>query len=408
MKKTFDVAIVGGGAAGVFAAINSAKLGNKVALIEKNEKLLQKLKITGKGRCNLTSSVNSIDEIIENIATNKYFMYSALSSFSNKDTVHFFENLGVELKEERGNRIFPTSDSALTVVNALISEVKRLKITIIHDKAEKLIVKDGKINALKCRGELIETEKVIIATGGLSYPKTGSTGDGYKIAKDVGHKITKLKPSLIGLKSKDTDIKKLSGLTIKNVSINLFEKEKSVYKDFGEVLFTHVGISGPIILSASSHLSGDFSNVSLHLDLKPALDFEKLDNRLIRDFTKFERKDFINALDLLFPKEFAKLLVNRTKIAKDTKVNQITKSQRRSIINLIKDFEIKIVDFESIENAIITSGGVDCREIDPKTMQSKLVNGLYFAGEILDVDGYTGGFNLQIAFSTAYVASQLG
>lgn len=404
----YDLVVVGGGVAGVFAAINAARKEKKVLIIEKNSKLLQKLKITGKGRCNLTTAVETIDEVTENIATNKRFMYSALSSFSNKDTIYFFESLGVELKEERGKRIFPKSDSALTVVNALLDEVKRLKINILHDKVKKIITDNGKVIAVKCDNNLIYVDNIILSTGGLSYPKTGSTGDGYKIAKDLGHTIIKLKPSLIGLKSKEKDICKLSGLTLKNVALKLFENGKQVYSDFGELLFTHVGISGPIILSSSSHLSGNFSNVKVILDLKPALDFDKLDKRLIRDFEKFDKKEIKNSLDGLFPKDFAKLLVKRLRIDDSLKVNQITKAQRRQIVELIKSFEIDIVDFESIENAVITSGGIDCKEVNPKTMMSKIIDGLYFAGEILDVDAYTGGFNLQIAFSTAYVASKLG
>lgn len=404
----YDLVVVGGGASGVFAAINAAKQGKKVLIIEKNLKLLQKLKITGKGRCNLTSAVETIDEIMENIATNKRFMYSALSSFSNKDTISFFESLGVELKEERGKRIFPKSDSSMTVVNALLDEVKRLKINILHDKVQKIIADNGKVTAVQCEKNFIYVDNIILATGGLSYPKTGSTGDGYKIARDLGHKIIKLKPSLIGLKSKEKDICKLSGLTLKNVSLKLFENNRQVYSDFGEVLFTHVGISGPIILSSSSHLSGNFSNVNVLLDLKPALDHEKLDKRLIRDFEKFDKKEIKNSLDGLFPKEFAKLIVKRLDFDNTLKVNQITKTQRQQIAKLIKSFDIEILDFESIENAVITSGGVDCKEVNPKTMMSKIIDGLYFAGEILDVDAYTGGFNLQIAFSTAFVASKLG
>lgn len=404
----YDLVVIGGGVSGVFASINAARNGKKVLIIEKNLKLLQKLKITGKGRCNLTSAVETIDEVMDNIATNKRFMYSALSSFSNKDTIEFFESLGVELKEERGKRIFPKSDSALTVVNALLDEVKRLKINILHDKAKKIITENGKVIAVKCDKNIIYVDNIILSTGGLSYPKTGSTGDGYKIAKDLGHKIIKLKPSLIGLKSKKKDICKLSGLTLKNVSLQLFENNKQVYSDFGEVLFTHVGISGPIILSSSSHLSGNFANVKAVLDLKPALDFEKLDKRLIRDFEKFDKKEIKNSLDGLFPKDFAKLLIKRLGFDDTLKVNQITKIQRRQIVELIKSFEIEILDFESIDNAVITSGGIDCKEVNPKTMMSKIIDGLYFAGEILDVDAYTGGFNLQIAFSTAYIASKLG
>lgn len=409
------VVVIGGGPAGMLSAYSSKKAGNNVTLIEKMNKLGKKLSITGKGRCNITSSVETMNEFIENTPGNGRFLYSAFQNFTNKDIIQL---LNIPTKTERGNRIFPVSDKAEDVVNALIKKLEGVKI-YTNTKVEKIITEDifedstnskstKRITGVKTNNETIKADKVIIATGGVSYPVTGSTGDGHKMAKELGHTITMLKPSLVAMTAKEPTLnicKKLQGLTLKNVEINVYENEKKVYNDFGEMLFTHFGISGPIILSSSAHLVRTrMKKVRVEIDIKPALSEEKLNERILRDFEKYKNKEIKNALDELLPKKLIPVVIQITQINENKKVNEITREERFKIIETLKHLTIEVSGFRPIEEAIITAGGVSIKEINPKTMESKLVKGLYFAGEIIDVDAYTGGFNLQIAYSTGYTA----
>ena len=411
------VIVIGGGPAGMMAAITSAENGNKVILFEKMSTLGRKLLITGKGRCNITSSL-SIDEFIQNTPGNGQFLYSCFKNYTNKDIVEFLQKQGLQVKEERGNRIFPVTDKSLDVLECFKNRLEELKIDIRYNvKVKEIIPKDEKGN-LKVKTEhngIFEANKVILATGGKSYPLTGSTGDGYDISRKLGHTVTPIKPSLVPLECYDKNIcKSLQGLSLKNVKIQLkdIEKNKIIYEDFGEMLFTHFGVSGPIILSSSSHLvrykniAQLFENrkIILKIDLKPALSEEKLDERVLRDFSELKNKQLKNSLDKLLPQKLIPVIIERSKLNQEKKVNGITKIERKSIVNLLKNFELNISGFRPIEEAIITSGGVNIKEINPKTMESKLIEGLYFAGEIIDVDSYTGGFNLQIAYSTGYTA----
>lgn len=415
------VVVIGGGPAGMIAAITAAEEKNEVILIEKMNMLGRKLLITGKGRCNITSSLE-MEDFIKNTPGNGMFLYSAYQQYTNKDIINLLKKHKVEVKEERGNRIFPVSDRSKDVLNALIEELKEKKVKIkLEEKVEKIITKkeneEEKIIGVKTNKETIECDKIILATGGKSYPKTGSTGDGYKIAKNIGHTITDIKPSLVPLEIYDEEIKnKLQGLSLRNVKIKLEDKEKgkTIYEDFGEMLFTHFGVSGPTILSSSAHLvrtkkiEEKLKNkkIILKIDLKPALTEEKLDARILRDFQEEKNKQFKNSLDKLLPQKLIPIIIKRTKINPEKQVNSITKEERQKLIKNLKDFEIEIKDFRPIEEAIITSGGIKIKEINPKTMESKLIKNLYFAGEIIDVDSYTGGFNLQIAYSTGYVAGK--
>ena len=393
--------IVGGGAAGMMAAITAANLGKKVTLIERNEKMGRKIGITGKGRCNVTNDCDA-EEFFLNVAVNPKFLYSAFYTFTNDDTKNFFEELGVKLKVERGKRVFPESDRAGDIVMALVKEVRRLGVRVVQDRAQEILIDDGKAIGVKCEKSAYYGEAVLIATGGASYRRTGSTGDGYVMAQNAGHTIVPLKPCLIPIVSEGTG--ELSGLSLKNVSLTVLDgKGKTRYTDFGEMLFTHFGISGPIVLSASGHMRKT-DDYTLLLDLKPALDEKTLDARLLRDFEKYKNRDLINSLSDLLPHKLITHVIERSGVDERKKINSITREERERLISAIKRFEIKPLGFRPIEEAIVTGGGVDVREIDPSTMESKLIKNLFFAGEVIDVDAYTGGFNLQIAFSTGHLA----
>ena len=432
------VVIIGAGPAGMTAGISSAKNGDEVIILEKMNMPGRKLLITGKGRCNITSSLD-MSEFIQNIPGNGRFLYSSFEKFTNKDIIEFLEKHNVKVKEERGNRIFPVSDKSVDVLNAFIEELKKLKVRIITNaKVEKILTNSENVlgvEYIKTGKKIIEkADKVILATGGKSYQSTGSTGDGYEMAKKLGHTITKISPSLVPVEAnsiKNTEknntyvyeskynnslnlCKTLQGLSLKNVEIKFedIEKNKVIYEDFGEMVFTHFGVSGPTILSGSAHLLR-YKNVEqllkegkiiLEIDLKPALNEEKLDLRLLRDFEKGKNKLFKNSLSELLPQKLIEPIIELSNINPDKKVNEITKIERLNLVKILKKFKIVISDFRPINDAIVTSGGISIKEINPKTMESKIVKGLYFAGEIIDVDGYTGGFNLQIAYSTGYVA----
>ena len=432
------VIIIGGGPAGMLAAISAARNGDDVTILEKMNILGRKLLITGKGRCNITSSLD-ISEFIQNIPGNGRFLYSCFEKFTNKDIIEMLGNNGVKVKEERGNRIFPVSDKSVDVLNALINELKKLKIKIqTNSDVKNILVKEGTVLAVeyvKDNKKLVENaDKIILATGGKSYQATGSTGDGYEIARKLGHTITKIVPSLVPVvanQEKSVEInnkvvyesefstslnlcKNLQGLSLKNVDIKFedIEKNKVIYQDFGEMIFTHFGVSGPTILSGSAHLLR-YKNIDelfkkgkiiLKIDLKPALNEEKLNLRLLRDFDKEKNKIFRNSLSDLLPQKLIEPIIKLSGINPNKKVNEVTKIERVNFIKLLKNLIITVTDFRPINEAIVTSGGVSIKEINPKTMESKIVRGLYFAGEIIDVDAYTGGFNLQIAYSTGFVA----
>ena len=400
--------VIGGGAAGLLCAAVSARKGNDVTVIEKMDRPARKLMITGKGRCNVTNAVFDLDDLIANVPTNPRFLYSAFSNFMPYDTMALFEELGVPLKTERGNRVFPQSDKAVDIVDALVTYCKSSGAKIVHACAKAFVCDGNKITAVVLEDQTkISCDCVALCTGGKSYPRTGSTGDGYVLAKSVGHTVTELKPSLVPLVCSNHFVPKLQGLSLKNIAVTLFEDGKKIYADFGEMLFTHYGVSGPVILSASSHIRNmGKAEYKISIDLKPALDEETLDKRIQRDFSQFSNKDFVNSLNKLLPKKLIPVIVLLSGIEPSVKVNQITKQQRRSLVKLIKDFTVDVSDFRPIEEAVITSGGISVAEIDPKTMKSKIIDNLYFAGEIIDVDAYTGGFNLQIAFSTAVLCAE--
>lgn len=388
------------------AAITAADCGKNVVIIEKNDHIGRKLRITGKGRCNVTNNCDR-DTFMANIPVNSRFLFSAYSKFSSEDTMSFFEGLGVPLKTERGNRVFPVSDKAEDIVNALKNAIADRGITVKKGKVTDIIIEDGCAKGVILGGNPICGESVLIATGGKSYPVTGSDGDGYTFAKKAGHNITPIKPSLVPIISEEKYCADMMGLSLKNVTLKLFDMRtnKELYSEMGEMLFTHFGVSGPLVLSASSHIRKmERDRYKLLIDLKPALDEKTLDNRIQRDFSEEKNRDFINSLGKLLPAKMIPTVVKLSGILPDKKVNQITREERFKLLNIIKSFPVTVKDFRPIDEAIITSGGVDVSEINPKTMESKLVKGLYFAGEVIDVDGYTGGFNLQIAFSTAYSA----
>ena len=402
------VIVIGAGAAGLMAAGTAGERGYDVLLIERNDKVARKVMITGKGRCNVTNNCNLINDLIANVPTNGRFLYGAFSKFMPSDTIEFFEDMGVALKVERGNRVFPVSDKAVEIVDALNSFSQDAGVKRIKGRVTELIIDSGRVRGVKTdNGEEYAADKVIIATGGKSYPLTGSTGDGYELAKQAGHTIVDLKPSLVPLNCHEGFCMDLQGLSLRNVEITVMDMDnyKEVYKDFGEMLFTHFGVSGPLILSASAHMKDIRERkYEIHIDLKPALSYEQLDKRIQRDFLENANKNFINALDALLPKKIVPVIVKLTGIKPSTKVNQVTKEMRAKLVNIHKDLKVTVMSFRPIEEAIVTSGGVSTKEIDPKSMQSKLVEGLYFAGEVIDVDAYTGGFNLQIAFSTGVCA----
>ena len=404
MKK---VVIIGAGPAGMTAAYSASQNGIDVVLVEKNERVGRKLLITGKGRCNITNNCE-VEELIANVNTNGKFLYSAFYTFTNDAVMEMFESLGVRLKTERGNRVFPESDRAMDVVDAMSRLIKRKNIKLVTGKTVKDIKeKNGKVESVVLSdGKEIKADAVIIATGGASYQRTGSTGDGYRLAEKLGHKITPLKPSLIGFEIQEDFVTKLKGISLRNVAINVYgKKNKKIYDDFGEMEFTDYGVDGPIIKSASC-IMRDLSKESykISLDLKPALDHENLDKRVQRDFQKYINKRFENSLSDLLPSKMIPVIVELSGIDPTTPVNSITKEERRNLVNTIKNIEMHVKRYRPMEEAIVTSGGVKTSEINSSTMESKLVEGLYFAGEVIDVDAYTGGFNLQIAFSTGYLA----
>ena len=402
------VVIIGGGAAGMMSGIFAAYNGDNAIILEKNQKVGRKLYITGKGRCNVTNNC-TVETVIANTPTNPRFLYSALNRFSPQDTIDFFEMNGIPLKTERGNRVFPVSDKASDIVDALFRICKQAGCKIINEAATDIIIENNIVTAVKTSSRTIKCDKIIIACGGKSYPLTGSTGDGYKFAQKAGHHITPLKPSLVPLESSDKFCFELNGLQLKNISINVIENKtgKKIYNDFGELLFTHYGMSGPVILSASSHMR-DMSpdKYKITIDLKPALSEEQLDARLIRELAKNHAKEYTDILRSLLPAKMIDAFARLSEIPTHKKCGEITKIERHNIIKLLKNFEVSIKSFRPIEEAIVTSGGVDTKEINPKTMQSKLVSGLYFAGEVIDIDCYTGGFNLQAAFSTGVLAGE--
>ena len=400
-----DTIIIGGGAAGCMAAVQAARYGKTVLLFERNENIGRKLRITGKGRCNVTND-SSTEEHLNNIPVNPRFLYSAFSMFDAEDTKNFFEELGVSLKTERGNRVFPVSDNAEDIVVAFGRELKRLGVKIIHRRVSSLIIENGSCVGVRAEGEEYRSGSVLIACGGKSYPNTGSTGDGYTFAESAGHSVTELKPSLVPLVSPDKYCAEMMGLSLRNVTLSLYDGDKRIFSELGEMLFTHFGVSGPLVLSASSHIRDMQPNrYRLVIDLKPALSYEQLDTRIQRDFAENLNRDFINGIRKLLPAKLIPVAVRLSGISPEQKVNGITKEQRRKFGELIKTFPVRISGFRPIDEAIVTSGGVSVKEIDPKTMESKLCPGLFFAGEVIDVDAYTGGFNLQIAFSTAYSAA---
>ena len=402
------VVIIGAGASGMMAAKVAGDRGYKVTVLEKQKRCGQKLLITGKGRCNITNNCE-IEELIENVPTNGKFLYSAFYTFTNDQVIDMFNDLGVETKTERGKRVFPVSDKAVDVVRALERQMNSNKNVevLLNSKVDKIIAEDGAVKKVVLSDKReIECDSVIVATGGVSYPKTGSTGDGYRFAKNLGHTIITPKPSLIGLEVMEDYVADLAKLSLRNVSIEVYNsKNKKIYDDFGEMEFTKYGIDGPIIKSASCRM-GDLSkdNYKIVLDLKPALDEEKLDKRIQKDFQKYSNKNFENSLNDLLPKQLIPTIVKLSKIDPYIKVNQISKEERKNLVHLIKHISFTVKNYRPIEEAIITSGGVKTSEINSSTMESKLVSGLFFAGEVIDIDAYTGGFNLQIAFSTAYLA----
>lgn len=428
------VVVIGGGPAGMMSAISAKKSGADVVIIEKMSSLGKKLLITGKGRCNITSSVD-ISEFINNIPGNGRFLFSAFQNFSNEDIIKLMEKHGVKVKEERGNRIFPVSDKAKDVLDAFYDELKDIGVKIITNaKVTNIITENESVKKVEYdkdnKKQTIDADKVVLATGGKSYPATGSTGDGYELAKRLGHTVTKIKPSLIpvvansnqnvenislaGYETSQNLCKDMQGLSLRNVKISFFDeiKNKVIYDDFGELLFTHFGISGPTVLSGSAHIIR-YKNIdellkqgkiTLAIDLKPALDKEKLDDRILRDFEKEKNKDFKNSLNDLLPQKMITPIIKLSGINPDKKVNEISKDERHRLVDLLKSFKVTISGFRPVEEAIVTAGGINIKEINPKTMESKIVNGLFFAGEIIDVDAYTGGFNLQIAYSTGYTA----
>ena len=412
-KRTADfnkkVAVIGGGAAGMLAAIRAAEAGAQVLLAERNDRLGKKLRITGKGRCNVTNFCER-EEFLSNVPTNPRFLYAALAAMGPSDTMTFFEGLGVPLKVERGNRVFPVSDRADDIANALVARCRSLDVTVLHTRVQAVLQTQGRVTGILTEnGETLAVNAVILATGGKSYPKTGSDGDGYRMAKELGHTITPIRPSLVPLVESGDLCKQMQGLSLRNIGLRIVEtaSQKTVYEDFGELLFTHFGLSGPTVLSASAHLSDILpGKYEAQIDLKPALSPEKLDERLLADFSKYKNRDFANALDDLLPQKMIEPFILSTRIDPRKKVNSVTKEERKRILSHLKCFRVPLSGLRPISEAIVTRGGVAVSEVNPKTMESRLIEGLFFAGEILDVDAYTGGFNLQIAFSTAWLAGK--
>ncbi len=398
------IAVIGAGPAGLIAAYTAAKRGKKVLLIEKNPMIGKKLLITGKGRCNITNSAD-METFIKNVPVNPSFLYSAFYSFTNDDIISLLKTYGVEVKTERGGRVFPVSDSSKDVARALKDAVNDAGVKLYKGEVKDILRENDLWKIILNDNKSATVNKIIIATGGMSYPLTGSTGDGYKFAEKFGHTIIPPKPSLVPLEAKEEYVKDMQGLALKNISISVYRNQKKIYEDFGEMLFTHFGVSGPVILSASSHIR-DIGNdhIRIYIDLKPALDEATLDKRLLRDFDAAKNKDLINAIDKLLPHKLIPHVIHLSGINERKKVNEITKEERRALLNTLKNFPLTVTSFRPISEAIITSGGVNTKEINPATMESKITPTLFFAGEIIDVDAYTGGFNLQIAYSTGYLA----
>ena len=400
-----NVVVIGAGPAGMMAAITAAKNGNNVVVVEKNGTPGKKLLITGKGRCNLTNSCD-INGFIANTPVNGRFLYSALKNFSNTDLMEFFENRGVKLKEERGGRIFPVSDKSSDILNALVASMKSQNVKIVQGRVSGIVTDNGEVVGVRLdNNTLLKCESAVIATGGKSYPLTGSTGDGYALASSLGHEIVTPKPSLVPLETVEKNVLSLQGLSLRNIGLKVFDGKtgKLLYDDFGELLFTHFGVSGPVILSASAFVR-NITGARLEIDLKPALSEEKLEERIKRDFEMYSNKNFVNALVDLLPSKMIPVIADYCGIEHEKKINQITREDRRHLTEALKHFALTVKCPRPITEAIITSGGVNTKQINPSTMESKLVKGLFFAGEVIDVDAYTGGFNLQIAFSTGYTA----
>ncbi len=400
------IVVLGGGAAGMMAAITAAEQGAAVTLLEPNERLGKKLNITGKGRCNVTNNADAAT-LLANVSRNGKFLYSAFYRFDGRDTMAFFEGLGVPLKTERGNRVFPVSDRSFDISAALERRAKALRVALIRDRAMSLDIAGGRVHGVRGAHDCYPAQAVILATGGVSYPATGSTGEGHRMAAEAGHTVTPLRGSLVPLREQGHLCARMQGLSLRNVTLTVFEDDKKLYSDIGELLFTHFGVSGPLVLSASAHMRHfDKKSYRLEIDLKPALDEERLDKRLLSDLTKYANHDLCNALDDLLPQKMIDVLVELSAVPPHQKVHDLTREQRHSLLHLLKHFPVAIAGPCPVTDAIVTSGGIKVSEIDPKTMQSKIVKGLYFAGEIIDVDAYTGGFNLQIAWATGRAAGQ--
>jgi len=401
-------AVIGGGAAGMMTAVLAAGEKTEIHLYEKNEKLGKKLFITGKGRCNVTNDCPT-EEFFTNVVTNPKFLYSSAYSFDSAQVQEFFEAAGVRLKVERGNRVFPESDHSSDIIRALETELKRKNVQVHKNtKVKELLFEGDRVKGIRLEnGKELFYDDVVVATGGMSYQTTGSDGDGYRFAEEAGLAVTPLRPALVPLETEEAYIRELQGLSLKNVTMTIKNGKKTLFDGFGEMLFTHFGVSGPMILSASSHMRQmERGRYKIVIDLKPALSEQQLDARVLRDFSENNNRNFINALNFLLPKKLVPVIVSLSGIPMDTKVNSVTREQRAKLVYLLKHFTVTVTDFRPIEEAVVTSGGVKISEIDPKTMQSKLIDGLYFAGEVIDVDAYTGGFNLQIAFSTGHLAGE--
>ena len=402
----YPIIVIGAGAAGLMAAATAAMYGKKVLVLEKMPRPARKIMITGKGRCNVTNNTD-LNGLINNTCRNARFLYSAFSNFGAEDTIAFFERAGVPLKTERGNRVFPVSDKAVDIVDALVNTAKKSGVKILNKEVADVLTKDGAVSGVKCTdGTIIPCESLLIATGGKSYHTTGSTGDGYIFAKKLGHTVTELRPSLVPMEVYEGYPEQLSGLSLKNVSLTIENGGKVCFKEQGEMLFTHFGISGPLVLSASAALDKIGDDCKAFIDLKPALSEEQLDKRLLRDFEELKNKELGNSLDALLPKKLILPVILSAEIPPKTRVNSLTKEQRQKLVKTLKALPLTVTALRSFSEAVVTRGGVSVKEIDPKTMQSKLVNGLFFAGEVIDVDAFTGGFNLQIAFSTGYLAGE--
>ena len=403
-----QVVVIGGGAAGMMAAIAAGRAGHQVRLYEKNEKLGKKLFITGKGRCNITNGCDT-EDFFGNIVRNAKFLYSSIYSFTNQDIIKLLEENGCPVKTERGNRVFPVSDKSSDVIKALSAEMKKQKVEIhLQEEAAGIVVENGRAAGIRLKrsGKMVAADAVILATGGLSYPSTGSTGDGYRFAGEFGHTTAALSPALVPFEVKEPVVKELMGLSLRNIQIRVLKGKKVLYQEFGEMLFTHFGVSGPVLLSASSYVAGELKKepLTLSIDLKPALSEEQLDARILRDFDELKNRQYKNALIHLLPAKMMPVIVDRSGICPEKKVHEITREERRRIVQEIKNFRLTLTGLRDYKEAIITQGGISVKEVNPSTMESRLLPGLYLAGELLDVDGVTGGFNLQIAWSTGYLA----